>query len=586
MSHEHEHEMSEVEVKRHSLAHLLATAILEKYPDAKLAIGPSIDNGFYYDIDFGDNKIVESDLRDFEKQMARLAKQNLKFERREENIDSALAEAQKNNDTYKAELISDLKDKGETIVSFYTVGKFTDLCRGPHVENTGSIKPGSFKLDKLAGAYWRGDEKNKMLTRIYGLAFNTKEELDAYLNLMAEAEKRDHRKLGKELDIFMNHEWAPGMPFFLPKGMIILKELTEFVRRHSYGEGYSEVRTPQLLNAELWKTSGHWEHYQEDMFCLHHAEDDIDMGIKPMNCPAHMLVFKRDIHSYRDLPLRLAEVTTLYRNEKSGTLHGLTRVRSLSQDDCHIFARPEQILDEISKLLSKIKKIYTVFNLQIDEIHLSTRPDHFLGEKTTWDEAEANLKKALETADLAYKINEGDGAFYGPKIDVKVKDAIGRQWQLATIQLDFQLPQRFELKYTDTDGSQKTPVVIHRALLGSLERFLGVIIEHYAGTFPVWLSPVQVKLVSVSENHLTYCHTLAEEFKSAGIRVEIDDANETIGNKIRKAVNEKVPYMLVIGDKEVSSPSLSVRDRGSRDTRDISKEDFFKEIKEKIENYL
>lgn len=586
MSHEHEHEMSEVEVKRHSLAHLLATAILEKYPDAKLAIGPSIDNGFYYDIDFGDNKIVESDLRDFEKQMARLAKQNLKFERREENIDSALAEAQKNNDTYKAELISDLKDKGETIVSFYTVGKFTDLCRGPHVENTGSIKPGSFKLDKLAGAYWRGDEKNKMLTRIYGLAFNTKEELDAYLNLMAEAEKRDHRKLGKELDIFMNHEWAPGMPFFLPKGMIILKELTEFVRRHSYGEGYSEVRTPQLLNAELWKTSGHWEHYQEDMFCLHHAEDDIDMGIKPMNCPAHMLVFKRDIHSYRDLPLRLAEVTTLYRNEKSGTLHGLTRVRSLSQDDCHIFARPEQILDEISKLLSKIKKIYTVFNLQIDEIHLSTRPDHFLGEKATWDEAEANLKKALETADLAYKINEGDGAFYGPKIDVKVKDAIGRQWQLATIQLDFQLPQRFELKYTDTDGSQKTPVVIHRALLGSLERFLGVIIEHYAGAFPVWLSPVQVKLVSVSENHLAYCHTLAEEFKSAGIRVEIDDANETIGNKIRKAVNEKVPYMLVIGDKEVGSPSLSVRDRGSRDTRDISKEDFFREIKEKIENYL
>lgn len=586
MSHEHEHEMSEVEVKRHSLAHLLATAILEKYPDAKLAIGPAIDNGFYYDIDFGDNKIVESDLRDFEKQMARLAKQNLKFERREENIDSALAEAQKNNDTYKAELISDLKDKGETIVSFYTVGKFTDLCRGPHVENTGSIKPGSFRLDKLAGAYWRGDEKNKMLTRIYGLAFNTKEELDAYLNLMAEAEKRDHRKLGKELDIFMNHEWAPGMPFFLPKGMIILKELTEFVRRHSYGEGYSEVRTPQLLNAELWKTSGHWEHYQEDMFCLHHAEDDIDMGIKPMNCPAHMLVFKRDIHSYRDLPLRLAEVTTLYRNEKSGTLHGLTRVRSLSQDDCHIFARPEQILDEISKLLSKIKKIYTVFNLQIDEIHLSTRPDHFLGEKATWDEAEANLKKALETADLAYKINEGDGAFYGPKIDVKVKDAIGRQWQLATIQLDFQLPQRFELKYTDTDGSQKTPVVIHRALLGSLERFLGVIIEHYAGAFPVWLSPVQVKLVSVSENHLAYCHTLAEEFKSAGIRVEIDDANETIGNKIRKAVNEKVPYMLVIGDKEVGSPSLSVRDRGSRDTRDISKEDFFREIKEKIENYL
>lgn len=582
----HEHELSEVEVKRHSLAHLLATAILEKYPEAKLAIGPSIENGFYYDIDFGEHKIVENDLKDLEKQMARLAKQNLKFERSEKNIDEALAEAQKNNDPYKAELISDLKAKGETLVSFYSVGKFTDLCRGPHVENTGSIKPGSFKLDKLAGAYWRGDEKNKMLTRIYGLAFNTKDELDAHLTLMAEAEKRDHRKLGKELDIFMNHDVAPGMPFFLPKGMIILKELTEFVRRYSYGEGYSEVRTPQLLSADLWKISGHWEHYQEDMFCLHHAEDDTDMGIKPMNCPAHMLVFKRDIHSYRDLPLRLAEVTTLYRNEKSGTLHGLTRVRSLSQDDCHIFARPEQILEEISKLLDKIKKIYTVFSLQIDEIHLSTRPESFLGEKATWDEAEANLKKALESANLVYKINEGDGAFYGPKIDVKVKDAIGRQWQLATIQLDFQLPQRFELKYTDTDGSQKTPVVIHRALLGSLERFLGVIIEHYSGSFPVWLSPVQVKLVSVSESHLPYCQILAEEFKAAGIRVEINDDNETIGNKIRKAVNEKVPYMLVIGDKESGSPILSVRDRGSRDPRDISKEDFFKEIKEKIENYL
>jgi len=586
MSHEHEHELSEVELKRHSLAHLLATAILEKYPDAKLAIGPSIENGFYYDIDFGDNKIVESDLRDFEKQMARLAKQNLKFERSEKNIDEALVEAKKNNDTYKAELIADLKTKGETVVSFYSVGKFTDLCRGPHVENTGSIKPGSFKLDKLAGAYWRGDEKNKMLTRIYGLAYNTKEELDAYLTLMAEAEKRDHRKLGKELEIFMNHDVAPGMPFFLPKGMIILKELTEFVRKHSYGEGYSEVRTPQLLNADLWRTSGHWEHYQEDMFCLHHNEDNIDMGLKPMNCPAHMLVFRNSIKSYRDLPLRIAEVTTLYRNEKSGTLHGLTRVRSLSQDDTHIFARPDQIFSEISELLAKIKKIYKIFGLTIDEIHLSTRPEHFLGEKATWDEAETNLKQALESADLAYKINEGDGAFYGPKIDVKVKDAIGRQWQLATIQLDYQLPQRFELKYTDSDGQGKTPIVIHRALLGSMERFLGVIIEHYAGAFPVWLSPVQVKLVSVSESHLPYCQTLAEEFKAVGIRVEVDDENETVGNKIRKAVNEKVPYMLVIGDKEAGAPVLSIRDRGSRDAREISKEDFFKEIKEKIENYL
>jgi len=581
----HDHELSEVELKRHSLAHLLATAILEKYPEAKLAIGPSIDNGFYYDVDFGDVKIVESNLREFEKRMAQLAKQNLKFERSEKNIDEALAEAQKNNDTYKAELIADLKTKGETIVSFYTVGTFTDLCRGPHVENTGSIKPGSFKLDKLAGAYWRGDEKNKMLTRIYGLAYNTKDELEAYLTLMAEAEKRDHRKLGKELDIFMNHEFAPGMPFFLPKGMIILKELTEFVRQYSYGEGYQEVRTPQLLNADLWRISGHWDHYQEDMFCLHHVEDNTDMGLKPMNCPAHMLVFKNSIRSYRDLPLRIAELTTLYRNEKSGTLHGLTRVRSLSQDDTHIFIRPDQIFSEISELLGKIKMIYKIFDLEIDEIHLSTRPENFLGEKATWDSAETNLKQALESADLAYKINEGDGAFYGPKIDVKVKDAIGRQWQLATIQLDYQLPQRFELKYTDSDGQSKTPIAIHRALLGSMERFLGVIIEHYAGAFPVWLSPVQVKLVSVSETHLPYCQALAEEFKAMGIRVEVDDQNETVGNKIRKAVNEKVPYMLVIGDIEAGAPVLSIRDRGSREAREIGKEDFFKEIKEKIENH-
>lgn len=583
MSEEHKHEMTEVEIKRHSLAHLMAVAVLEKFPDAKPAIGPAIENGFYYDIDLGDNKITEADLRDLEKRMAHLVKQNLKFERTDVSIDEALK--LETGNPYKSEMINDLEAKGETTVSFYNVATLNDLCRGPHVESTIKIKPGSFKLDKLAGAYWRGDEKNKMLTRIYGVAFNTKEELDEYLTMMAEAEKRDHRKLGKELDIFMNHDVAPGMPFFLPKGMTLLQELTKFVRKHSYGEGYSEVRTPQILNSDIWKTSGHWDHYQEDMFCLHHVEDNIDMGIKPMNCPAHMLVFKRDLHSYRDLPLRLAEVTTLYRNEKSGTLHGLTRVRSLSQDDCHIFARPEQILEEISKLLDKVKNIYTIFGLKIDEIHLSTRPEKFLGEKATWDEAEADLKKALEDAGLAYKINEGDGAFYGPKIDVKVKDAIGRQWQLATVQLDFQLPQRFELKYTDADGTPKTPVVIHRALLGSMERFLGVIIEHYSGAFPVWLSPVQVKLVSVSENHIGACQKLAEEFKDQGIRVEIDDSNETVGNKIRKATNEKVPYMLVIGDKEAGADTLAIRDRGSRDAREISRADFLKEIQEKIEKY-
>lgn len=577
--------MSNVETKRHSLAHILATAVKELWPAAQLAIGPAIENGFYYDIDFKGESISDSQLKSIEKKMNHLVKQNLTFTRSEKNIAESLAWAKAEQDPYKEELITDLQAKGETSLGFYSVGAFTDLCRGPHVENTKEIKAGSFKLDKLAGAYWRGDEKKTMLTRIYGLAFDTKEELDAYLQMMLEAEKRDHRKLGKELDLFMNHELAAGMPFFLPKGMTLLKELIKFVREHSYGPGYQEVRTPQILNAELWKISGHWEHYKEDMFCLHHVEDDIDLSVKPMNCPAHMLIFKRDLKSYKDLPLRLAETTTLYRNEKSGTLHGLTRVRSLSQDDSHIFVRPEQILAEIATLLSKIKTIYQIFDLSIDEIHLSTRPEHFLGEKAVWDKAEDNLKQALEDAKLNYQINEGDGAFYGPKIDVKVKDAIGRQWQLATIQLDFQMPLRFELKYTDSDGSAKTPVVIHRAILGSIERFLGVIIEHYAGAFPVWLSPVQVKLISVSETHIPACQKLAEELIAANIRVELDDNNETVGNKIRKAVNEKVPYMLVIGDKEAEATNLMVRDRGAQETREISRIDFIKEVADKMKNY-
>ena len=574
-----------VEVKRHSLSHLLAYAIKELYPKALLSVGPSIENGFYYDIDFGDEKISETNLKEIEKKMNYFTKQNLKFERSEMPIDEAIKKEKTSGEIYKEEIITDLKAKGETIVSYYAVGKFEDLCRGPHVTNTNQIKPGSYKLDKLAGAYWRGDEKNKMLTRIYGLAFDTKDELDAYLKMMLEAEKRDHRKIGKEQGLIMLHEYAPGIPFFLPKGFIILNELIKFVREYSYGEGYNEVRTPQLFNAELWKTSGHWEHYKEDMFILHHAEDDCDMGIKGMNCPGHMLVFKNNIRSYRDLPYRIAETTTLHRNEKSGTLHGLTRVRSISQDDTHIFARPDQVLSEIATLLQKIKFIYSIFNLQIDEIYLSTRPDHFMGEKLVWDKAEDNLKTALNNAKLDYKINEGDGAFYGPKIDVKVKDAIGRQWQLATIQLDFQMPKRFELSYTDQNGEKVTPIVIHRALLGSMERFMGVIIEHYSGIFPVWLSPTQVKIISVAEVHIPFCKKLETELKKAGIRVEVDEANETVGNKIRKAVNEKVPFMLVIGDKEVASPVLNVRDRGSIETREIATSDFIKEVVDKIKNH-
>jgi threonyl-tRNA synthetase len=572
------------ELKRHSLAHIMAAAIKEDYPEAKLAIGPAIENGFYYDVDFGDLKISDSDLPKIEKRMISLINKGLSFNREEKEIDQALAEVDQKIEPYKHELIADLQKKGETKVSFYTVGSFTDLCRGPHIENTKEIGQKSFRLQKLAGAYWRGNENNKMLTRIYGLAFNTKEDLISYDQMMFEAEKRDHRKLGKELDIFMTHEYAPGMPFFLPKGMIILQELIKFVREESYGKGYQEVRTPHLFNDELWKTSGHWGHYQEDMFCLHHADDDIDMAIKPMNCPAHMLIFKRDIHSYKELPLRLAESSTLYRNEKSGTLHGLTRVRSLSQDDSHIFARPEQILEEISALLQKIKKIYQVFGLEVDEIHLSTRPEKFLGEKEVWDQAEESLKQALAGADLKYQINEGDGAFYGPKIDVKVKDAIGRQWQLATIQLDYQLPLRFDLNYIDSDGKEKRPVVLHRALLGSIERFLGIIIEHFAGAMPLWLAPVQVKLLPVSERHLEYCSKLAKEIQSAGIRVTVDDSGDTIGNKIRNCAAEKIPYQLVIGDQEVESNNLSVRSYGNRENKIITQKVFLENCQEKIKN--
>ena len=570
-----------IDLARHSLSHLMSMAVEELYPKVGLGVGPVIENGFYQDYGLPE-AITPEILPKLEKRMQELIKENIKFEQHDMDFKEALKLYE--HDPYKTELINDLKAAGEKKVSFYKSGRFDNLCAGPHVKSSGQIQSGSFKLDKIAGAYWRGSEKNKMLTRIYGLAFASKKELEDYLKMMAEAEKRDHRKLGKELDLFMAHDVAPGMPFFLPNGMIILQELIKFTREHSYGEGYKEVRTPQLLNAELWKVSGHWEHYQADMFCLHHAEDNVDIGVKPMNCPAHMLIFKRDIYSYRDLPLRIAETTTLYRNEKSGTLHGLIRVRSISQDDTHIFLRPEQILNEILALLDKVKMIYKVFNLQIDEIHLSTRPEKYLGEKAVWDKAENNLKDALEKADLKYQINEGDGAFYGPKIDVKVKDTIGRQWQLATIQLDFQLPARFGLHYTDIDGSQKTPVVIHRALLGSMERFLGIVIEHYAGAFPVWLSPAQVKIVSVGAAHVEFCKKLASELKQNDIRVEVDETDETVGNKIRKAVAEKVPYMLVIGDREAGSDKLAVRDRGEKNTREVGKEEFIKEVREKIKN--
>lgn len=571
--------MADMEKIRHSLSHLMTMAVLEMYPETKLGIGPTIENGFYQDYDLPE-KITDELLPKIQSRMRKLIAQKINFVQSEAPIAEALKYYQ--HDPYKTELIIELQKKGHKTVTFYDSGSLHNLCGGPHVSNTSEIDIKGFKLTKIAGAYWRGSEKNKMLTRIYGVAFSNKQELDNYNKLQVEAEKRDHRKLGKELDLFMLHDYAPGMPFLLPKGMIVYNELLNFVREYSYGPGYQEVRSPQILNSDLWKESGHWGHYQENMFCLHHHDDNVDMAVKPMNCPAHMLMFRRDIHSYKELPLRFAESSTLYRNEKSGTLHGLTRVRSLSQDDTHIFLAPEQIESEIINILEKIKRIYNIFKLDIFRIDLSTRPEKFLGEKTTWDNAEDNLKKALNKAGLEFHINEGDGAFYGPKIDVKVKDTIGREWQLATIQLDYQLPQRFKLTYDAQDGTKLTPVVIHRALLGSMERFLGILIEHFSGALPVWLSPVQIAILSVSHDHIKFCNTLADKFSKQNLRVDVWEENETVGNKIRKATQQKIPYVLVIGDKEMNSKDLMVRYRGEKEAKNIDKETFINNIIENI----
>lgn len=562
---------------RHSCAHLMAQALLRKFPDVKLTIGPVVENGFYYDID-SDKNFTPEDLVIIEQEMDKIVKEDLEVFREEISKREALKIFASNE--YKIEMIEEMPDSEK--ITMYKQGEFFDLCRGPHVPRTSRLK--AWKLTKVAGAYWRADAKNKQLQRIYGVAFNEKKELDAYLKMMEEAEKRDHRKLGRELGLFMVHEYAPGMPFFLPKGMTMLLELLKFVREESYGKGYNEVRTPHILNADLWRISGHWEHYKEDMFQMHHSEDNMDIGIKPMNCPAHMIVFKKGTYSYKDLPYRMAETTTLYRNEKSGTLTGLVRVRSLSQDDTHIFLTKEQIESEIIILLEKIKNIYRVFNLEIDEIHLSTRPESFLGEKETWDAAEINLKNALQAAGLNYNINEGDGAFYGPKIDVKVKDALGRQWQLATIQLDFQMPARFELHYDDIDGQRKTPVVIHRALLGSMERFLGIIIEHFAGKFPLWLSPVQIVLMPIADRHLDYAMALKKDFESDGLRVDVDERTESASKKVRDAQMQKIPLMITIGDKEIENSTLAVRTLDGKVKFGVPKDEFLKKVLSNIKN--
>ncbi len=581
-------EEANLETKRHSLSHLLAYAVKEIWPNVKLAIGPAIENGFYYDLDFDEGKIGENDLKEIEKKMNYLAKQNLKFERSEKNIDAALAEAREKNDIYKAELIADLKKQGETVVSYYSVGKFTDLCRGPHVANTNQIKPGSFKLQKLAGAYWRGDEKNKMLTRIYGLAFETKEELTAYLNLLAEAEKRDHRKLGKELGLFVFSDLVgPGLPLYTFKGAIVRKEIINYSNELQAAIGYQEVHTPNMNKAELFRVSGHYEKYKEDMFRVISNYSDEEYFLKPMNCPQHTQIYASQSRSYKDLPIRIADFANLYRDERPGELNGLTRLRCFCQDDGHSFCREDQIKEEFTAVLGAIKKAMLTYGMEY-KIRLSLwdpgQPEKYLGEPAVWEKAQKILEDILLENKVDFFKAVGEAAIYGPKMDLISQDSLGREWQISTIQLDFIMPQRFQLEYTDSDGKKKTPVMVHRAIIGSPERFLGVIIEHYAGAFPVWLAPVQVKIVSVAETHIAASEKLADEFRSVGIRVEVDDANETVGNKIRKAANEKVPYMLVIGDKESGAAALSVRDRGAKETREIKKEKFIAEVLDKIKN--
>ena len=563
---------------RHSCAHLLAAAVTNLYPQAKRTIGPSIENGFYYDFDFGEVKIAESDFSKIEGKMKEIIKSWKEFAKQEVTTKEA-KEFYKDNE-YKLELIEEFSSERKNL-TFFNSGEYSDLCRGGHVNHPESeIK--HFKLLSVAGAYWRGSEKNKMLTRIYGTAFSTKIELDKYLNMLQEAEKRNHKKLGRELGLFMFNETAPGMAYWLPKGVVLYNELVNFWRKEHQKEGYLEIFSPLINKKELYETSGHWDHYREDMFLSETDEGEI-YALKPMNCPNAMVVFGSETRSYRDLPLRLSDTDTLHRFERSGTLNGLLRIREFRQDDAHIFVTEDQIVDEYQKLFALTEKFYSIFNLEY-KFRLGTRPEKFMGDKKLWDKAEKELKLVLDKSGKEYSILEGDGAFYGPKIDILMKDALGREWQMGTLQLDFQQPLRFNLKYSAGDGTTKTPVAIHRVIYGSLERFIGILIEHFGGAFPTWLSPVQVKILPISEKHLDYANKVFSELRENGIRAELDERAETLGNKIRNAQNEKVPYMLVLGDKEIENKEISVRNRaGENSTMQLSK--FIGIITLEIEKY-
>lgn len=571
-------EDEKLSVMNHSCAHLLAQAVKHLYPKAMFWVGPVIDSGFYYDIDLGDEVIKEEDLEKIEKEMKKISKDGKRIVRHELSKSEALEMFK--DDPYKIDLINRM-DENDTVISCYTQGDFTDLCRGPHVDTVKELK--YFKLLKVSGAYWKGDANNKMLQRIYGVCFDTEEGLKEYLNLLEEAKKRDHKKLGKELDLFMISEYGPGFPFFLPKGMILRNELENFWYREHTKEGYDFVKTPIMLNRELWEISGHWYNYRENMYTS--EIDEKTFAIKPMNCPGGMLVYKNSLHSYKDLPLRIGELGQVHRHEASGALNGLFRVRTFTQDDAHIFMREDQIESEIVRLINFIDRMYKIFGLTYD-IELSTRPEEkYIGSIEIWNKSEAILEKACHEAGHDCKINPGDGAFYGPKLDFHIKDSLGRVWQCGTIQLDMNLPERFDLTYVDKDGSKKRPIMLHRVIYGSIERFIGILIEHYAGAFPTWLSPVQVNIIPVNnEYHLEYANSLMNKLKELDIRCEMDDREEKLGYKIRESLLKKMPYTLVIGDNEKNEDKITYRKYGHKDTETVSTDEFIKMILEEIKN--
>lgn len=561
---------------RHTASHVMAQAVKRLYPNTKLAIGPSIADGFYYDMEF-ETPLTSDDFGKIEAEMKKIIKEDLKIERFTKSREDAIAFMKEKGEPYKVELIEDLPEGEE--ISFYSQGEFVDLCAGPHLMSTKGVGK-AFKIMSLAGAYWRGDEHNKMLTRLYATAFGKKEELEAYITMMEEAKKRDHRKLGKELGLFMMHEAGPGFPFFLPKGMVLKNTLLDYWRQIHKKAGYVEVSTPIILNRSLWETSGHWDHYKNNMYTT--VIDGEDYAIKPMNCPGGVLVYASEPRSYRDLPLRVGELGLVHRHEKSGQLHGLMRVRCFTQDDAHIFMTPDQIKDEIKGVVALINEVYSLFGFEY-HVELSTRPEDSMGSDEDWEMATEGLRSALDEIGLPYVVNEGDGAFYGPKIDFHLVDCIGRTWQCGTIQLDFQLPQRFELEYIGADGEKHRPIMIHRVVFGSIERFIGILIEHFAGAFPTWLAPVQVKVLPISEKYMDYAENVKKKLDEAGIRVELDTRSEKIGYKIREAQQAKIPYMLVVGQKEEEDGTVAVRSRAAGDEGTKSLDAFIADIQKEIE---